>query len=720
MLKKANDMVDRSGSGNRKNPILRMAVGYSVLWLLLCLLLTSVLGRMYMEKKAAETEKSLNDKFQDTMRDFEVKASRPDFRFADNKDYFTYKMAMLEDRLEIISEHPYGLFQTQLFDADAIDDIYYREITGHRFTYNDPQGALAQINKNTVNLRDNDTVILEAYYAEDKKGDYLNWDECDLIWGSCSADYYQIVLDEIERLRSEGYEVGKRAESRLTSLREFSIFDWNLASWIESGLGDDDQNGYSPETEEFYINEEHSFIPKTVVIWYKDPKEEKYHAKRVSCYEGGCPDGYRYIKTGVSATIIPQYPEGHCSFVSEKDLLSKGAENYGNRLTYAYWDRMAKALYLDPGNSACFSADLIEPKWVTGKKPKSNTYDIFYSWYKENFDKPHIDRSKNSFAYAVRHDGTTSDEPNYGRSKPFAYFSGDLYVNYYNCVNNEYTGEQIRVLISCVLPGANRWLAKEFLAGMIWAYLGILLFFALLGWRNYRRLYSNNAKSQFYKSLVNSMAHDLKSPLMVMQGYCENLKENVHTEKKDYYADQVLSNIQYLNTLMDKNLYYARKRELPAEEENDTCIFLSNLVEASVERNHDLLENKNIKVLLAGETLLRGDTETLGLVVENLIGNAIKYSPAGGEIEITASDFGFSVSNTATLSYGKSLQQLLIPLEMGDESRAAGQGTGLGLSIANGIMQGYGGRLKLSYDKETKRFTCLVKIGRARYKRTAE
>jgi signal transduction histidine kinase len=45
---------------------------------------------------------------------------------------------------------------------------------------------------------------------------------------------------------------------------------------------------------------------------------------------------------------------------------------------------------------------------------------------------------------------------------------------------------------------------------------------------------------------------------------------------------------------------------------------------------------------------------------------------------------------------------------MAADARTAGKGTGLGLSIANGIIQERGGRIKLSYNKRSKTFTCKV------------
>ena len=102
------------------------------------------------------------------------------------------------------------------------------------------------------------------------------------------------------------------------------------------------------------------------------------------------------------------------------------------------------------------------------------------------------------------------------------------------------------------------------------------------------------------------------------------------------------------------------------------------------------------------------DYQKIQQILYNLISNAIKYSFEGETIEVFGAIRYFTIKNKAELHYNKNLKHLLDPLEMGDESRTAGSGTGLGLSIANGIAQECGWRLKLSYDRKNKIFTCKV------------
>jgi len=86
--------------------------------------------------------------------------------------------------------------------------------------------------------------------------------------------------------------------------------------------------------------------------------------------------------------------------------------------------------------------------------------------------------------------------------------------------------------------------------------------------------------------------------------------------------------------------------------------------------------------------------ETLTSAIENLISNAVKYTPLGGEINIEISDKKFQIDNTVT---GKTeTSALLLPFVKGDQSRAGKSGSGLGLSIADQALRANGFKLELN------------------------
>ncbi|MBO4750542.1 MAG: HAMP domain-containing histidine kinase [Lachnospiraceae bacterium] len=289
---------------------------------------------------------------------------------------------------------------------------------------------------------------------------------------------------------------------------------------------------------------------------------------------------------------------------------------------------------------------------------------------------------------------------------PFSFLSGNLAFEY-----NEYlidsTGEGRYIRFVAYAPGGFKTYIPEFFVYMLKYYILLALIMAFLAWLRYNQLYSLRARTGFHKSLINSMAHDLKTPLMVMQGFGENLKENVHTEKREYYAEQILENVAYLNGLVNKNLDIAKKRE--SEVLDIQPMYLMDLVAEAKERYQEKLDDKKLTLNLRGECFLHGDPKLLRVVIDNLISNAIKYAPQGTAINVYAAHGRFQISNKAVIHYKKNINSLLEPLEMADESRTSGMGTGLGLSIANGIIAEHGWRMSLAYNKKFQIFTVKVR-----------
>ncbi|MBR5713007.1 MAG: HAMP domain-containing histidine kinase [Lachnospiraceae bacterium] len=293
---------------------------------------------------------------------------------------------------------------------------------------------------------------------------------------------------------------------------------------------------------------------------------------------------------------------------------------------------------------------------------------------------------------------------------PFTFLPGDISFAY-NEKLVDAEGDKITIATRVLAPNALADTRKMLFTNMS-AY-GILLaaIITVIAMLRYRKLYSQRAKSEFHRTLVNSMAHDLKTPLMIMQGFGENLVENVHTEKREYYAGQILDNVKYLNGLIDKNLDLAKQKSI---EVNRVGVFLMDIAENSQKRYEELLKEKKLTIKKIGDTYVHGDPTLLQTVMDNLIGNAVKYAPEGDEIVLQGETYNFRVVNKADINYGKNINSLLEPLEMGDESRLAGKGTGLGLSIANSIVAEHGWRIKLGYDKKNKIFAVNIKIPRSR------
>jgi len=93
-----------------------------------------------------------------------------------------------------------------------------------------------------------------------------------------------------------------------------------------------------------------------------------------------------------------------------------------------------------------------------------------------------------------------------------------------------------------------------------------------------------------------------------------------------------------------------------------------------------------------------GDEDRLIQVLVNIVGNALKYTPAGGLVEITArrqaSEIAIAVKDSGIGISAEHLPQVFTRFYRVDKSRArASGGSGIGLTIAKSIVEAHGGRI---------------------------
>ena len=213
---------------------------------------------------------------------------------------------------------------------------------------------------------------------------------------------------------------------------------------------------------------------------------------------------------------------------------------------------------------------------------------------------------------------------------------------------------------------------------------------------------------EYREMLMDSMAHDLKSPLMAVSGYADNLREHISDEKRDHYAEQIQKSVSYMNEIVMKNLEilkFAKENKKVVRKPTDVRV----LFEEAFSRYQEEISKRGLKVNLDGKMVARGDEALLEKVAENLVTNAIRYAKDGGEIQATFSDHRLIIRNETELSYDGDLKHLWEPFVRGEDSRT-GKGTGLGLAIASNVLDRHDWKYRLRYDKETKVFQCEIRI----------
>ncbi len=104
------------------------------------------------------------------------------------------------------------------------------------------------------------------------------------------------------------------------------------------------------------------------------------------------------------------------------------------------------------------------------------------------------------------------------------------------------------------------WRDKLLMAGA-----GIFALMALLTVgiaRSYFKIYKKQqAVEENFRQQVNTLAHSLKTPMMVISGYSENLLAEIQTEKRAQYTQKLLENVHKMNGLVEEMLEYTARRQ---------------------------------------------------------------------------------------------------------------------------------------------------------------
>ncbi|MBC7248576.1 MAG: GAF domain-containing protein [Actinobacteria bacterium] len=202
---------------------------------------------------------------------------------------------------------------------------------------------------------------------------------------------------------------------------------------------------------------------------------------------------------------------------------------------------------------------------------------------------------------------------------------------------------------------------------------------------------------------ISIVSHELKTPLTSIKGFVRLLDaERVGpvNEKQRHYleivAKQTESLTKLINDLLDLSRIEAGIIEVKRE-----AVDLRQVVADVLAQLDNLAQEKGISVRTdfpADPRAVCGDADRLGQVFMNLVHNAIKFTPAGGEVRVEASEQGdhclVQVSDTGIGISQQDLPKIFNKFYQVDSSSTRQQsGTGLGLSISRELVQAHGGRM---------------------------
>lgn len=202
------------------------------------------------------------------------------------------------------------------------------------------------------------------------------------------------------------------------------------------------------------------------------------------------------------------------------------------------------------------------------------------------------------------------------------------------------------------------------------------------------KTYKEKAKlEQMRRDFTNAAAHELKTPLSVIRGFAENLKEGTVIEKTDYYLEQIISQTDQMDALVKE---MSQIMELDSDKLNgikERVSFLE-IIEEQVKKLEYQITEKNLHLVYETEEdcLMEGNLSQIKKMVWNLLSNAVEHNREEGSIWIFLNQKQVVIENTGNPIPEEKMEHIFDMFYTGDESRhRRSVHMGLGLYLAKRI-----------------------------------
>ena len=197
------------------------------------------------------------------------------------------------------------------------------------------------------------------------------------------------------------------------------------------------------------------------------------------------------------------------------------------------------------------------------------------------------------------------------------------------------------------------------------------------------------------RQMTSHIAHELKTPLAVIHSYTEGLQERIAEEKREKYLEVILSETERMDAMVLEMLDLSRLEAGRVKLAQDEFSLLA-LTRSVFDKLDLAVQAQELQVSYECyyDAMVTADESRIRQVVENFATNAVKHTPAGGEIRIHIytdhKGTVFSMENDGENLPDEVLDKVWDSFWRQDESRSS-PGTGLGLAIAKGIITLHGG-----------------------------
>lgn len=208
--------------------------------------------------------------------------------------------------------------------------------------------------------------------------------------------------------------------------------------------------------------------------------------------------------------------------------------------------------------------------------------------------------------------------------------------------------------------------------------------------------HANAVKSEF----LGLISHELRSPIATVVGNGMMLLNRGHLldeEDKQQALKDIVTEADRLHRVIENLLLLVRVeagQRLDVEPVN-----LSRIVEQAVDGFYRRHSGRNIRVIDAGDApVALGEPTLITLIVDNLISNANKYSPAGSEVEVHLHCNGDGNPEIIVRDHGIGLDEvdvdtLFVPFYRSSKAKSQAKGVGLGLAVCKRVVEAQDGRI---------------------------
>ena len=254
------------------------------------------------------------------------------------------------------------------------------------------------------------------------------------------------------------------------------------------------------------------------------------------------------------------------------------------------------------------------------------------------------------------------------------------------------------------------WMAALDSQKYIW--LGNLIFLAACAaftlWLTERTYRQRERLEAQRRDFINIMAHEIKTPLGVIRGFSENMKENPGTKKREYYLDQIIRQTEEVDSLVKEMITTSKAADWKQVKIGDVLISVRSVIEDEMDRLEVQTEEKRLNVTLRCEDdwMLPADRKLLEQAFFAILSNAVSYNREEGRIRIVLKKGICTIENTGDNIPPEHLPHVCEMFYTVNQSRGGREKhLGMGLYLARQIFALHGAELKVENTEEGVRVT---------------